>query len=117
MENTLPISSHVTTQQIIGWAIFNIISIPVLYQRPERSERMMIGMNVISFASLLGIMVWSLSRAHGAGDLIHQHSQLHGSAALGFGIMQAVTTVVGTLSIALSEFECAKCHRWAADTE
>ncbi|KAE8416765.1 permease for cytosine/purines, uracil, thiamine, allantoin-domain-containing protein [Aspergillus pseudocaelatus] len=102
MSNTLPPSAHVTSQQIIGWAIFNIISIPVLYRRPERSERLMIGMNIISFAALLGIMIWSLSHAHGAGDLIHQPSQLQTSESLGFGIMQGITTVVGTLSIALN---------------
>ncbi|KAE8163393.1 permease for cytosine/purines, uracil, thiamine, allantoin-domain-containing protein [Aspergillus tamarii] len=102
MSNTLPPSAHVTSQQIIGWAIFNIISIPVLYRRPERSEKLMVGMNIISFAALLGIMIWSLSHAHGAGDLIHQPSQLQSSESLGFGIMQGITTVVGTLSIALN---------------
>ncbi|KAE8137494.1 permease for cytosine/purines, uracil, thiamine, allantoin-domain-containing protein [Aspergillus pseudotamarii] len=103
MSNTLPPSAHVTSQQIIGWAIFNIISIPVLYRRPERSEKLMFGMNIVSFAALLGIMIWSLSHAHGAGDLIHQPSQLQTSESLGFGIMQGITTVVGTLSIALND--------------
>ncbi|OOO09506.1 permease for cytosine/purines uracil thiamine allantoin [Aspergillus oryzae] len=116
MSNTLPASAHVTTQQIIGWAIFNIISIPVLYRRPERSEKLMIGMNIMSFAALLGIMIWSLSHAHGAGDLIHQPSQLQTSDSLGFGIMQGITTVVGTLSIALtSQMDFSRFARKPSD--
>ncbi|KAE8309919.1 permease for cytosine/purines, uracil, thiamine, allantoin-domain-containing protein [Aspergillus transmontanensis] len=116
MSNTLPASAHVTTQQIIGWAIFNIISIPVLYRRPERSEKLMIGMNIVSFAALLGIMIWSLSHAHGAGDLIHQPSQLQTSESLGFGIMQGITTVVGTLSIALtSQMDFSRFARKPSD--
>ncbi|KAE8152947.1 permease for cytosine/purines, uracil, thiamine, allantoin-domain-containing protein [Aspergillus avenaceus] len=116
MSNTLPASAHVTTQQITGWAIFNIISIPVLYRRPERSEKLMIGMNVLSFAALLGIMIWSLSHAHGAGDLIHQPSQLQTSESLGFGIMQGITTVVGTLSIALtSQMDFSRFARKPSD--
>ncbi|EFR00304.1 uracil permease [Nannizzia gypsea CBS 118893] len=116
MRNTLPESAHVTTQQIIGWALFNIISIPMLYRRPERSEKLMIGMNVISFASLLGIMIWSLSYAKGAGDLIHQSSNLQGSSALGFGILQGTTTVVGTVSIALtSQMDFSRFARKPSD--
>ncbi|DAA73008.1 TPA_exp: NCS1 allantoate transporter [Trichophyton benhamiae CBS 112371] len=116
LQNTLPESAHVTTQQIIGWALFNIISIPMLYRRPERSEKLMIGMNVISFASLLGIMIWSLSYAKGAGDLIHQASDLQGSSALGFGILQGTTTVVGTVSIALtSQMDFSRFARKPSD--
>ena len=35
MENHFPASAHMDTKQFIGWVIFNVLMIPILYVKPE----------------------------------------------------------------------------------
>ncbi|KAL2432210.1 Transporter aclS [Exophiala dermatitidis] len=102
MENTLPASANTTTKNFVGWVVYNIITIPILYIPPEKTRRLLYVMNGISFATLVSIMIYVLSAAHGAGPLLSAPATAKSGSALGWAIVQGITTVIGGIAVGLT---------------
>ncbi|KMP09361.1 uracil permease [Coccidioides immitis RMSCC 2394] len=102
MENTFPESAHMTTKQFTGWVVYNVLTIPILYLPPERTKRLFYVMNSISFITLVGMTIWALTAAHGAGPLLTQPSTTSSSSELGWSIVNGITTVVGGIAVGLT---------------
>ncbi|KAJ9207699.1 hypothetical protein DTO021D3_3164 [Paecilomyces variotii] len=102
LDNVFPESSHLTTKQFIGWILYNVISIPIMYIPPEKTKRLLAAMNAVSFFTLLGIMIWALSAANGAGPLLSRPSTLNGSTELGWSIVSGITSVIGSIAVGLT---------------
>lgn len=73
MHNTLPASAEMTTRDFTGYVIFNFISVPFMFIRPEKSRNWVAGANLISFITLMGIFIWAVSTG-GTGPLVHMPS-------------------------------------------
>ncbi|KAK3679042.1 hypothetical protein LTR78_001495 [Recurvomyces mirabilis] len=101
MKNHFPASAHLDTKQFIGWVIFNLLMAPILYIRPEGMKHVVLWMNVVSAITLMAIMIWCLSAAHGAGPLVSQPATAT-NAELGWGIVSGVTTVIGGIAVGLT---------------
>ncbi|KAK3071663.1 hypothetical protein LTR53_008236 [Teratosphaeriaceae sp. CCFEE 6253] len=101
MDNHFPASAKMDTKQFIGWVLFNLLMIPILYIRPEGMKHVVLWMNVVSAITLVCMMIWCLSTAHGAGPLVSQPAAVS-SSALGWGIVSGVTTVVGGIAVGLT---------------
>ncbi|KAH9818125.1 NCS1 nucleoside transporter family [Teratosphaeria destructans] len=101
MANHFPASAHMNTKQFIGWVLFNVLMIPILYMRPENMRHVVLYMNIISAVTLICMMIWCLSEAHGAGPLVSAPATATGSE-LGWGIVSAVTTVIGGIAVGLT---------------
>ncbi|KXL49382.1 hypothetical protein M433DRAFT_106225 [Acidomyces richmondensis BFW] len=101
MKNHFPASAKMNTKQFIGWVIFNILMIPILYIRPERMKHVVLHMNIVSAITLVCMMIWALSAAGGAGPLVSQPATVS-NAELGWGIVSAVTTVIGGIAVGLT---------------
>ncbi|KAK8067308.1 hypothetical protein PG997_014055 [Apiospora hydei] len=102
MRNRFPESAHMDTKQFVGWVLFNILMIPILWFKPERLRFAILYMNIISAITLICIMIWCLSAAHGAGSLLSAPATVQGSSELGWGIVSATTAVIGSIAVGLT---------------
>ncbi|KAI8165054.1 Transporter acIS [Colletotrichum sp. SAR 10_70] len=100
--NVFPENSHLTTKDFIGWIIFNILLIPILYIRPERIQKVLLAFNIISSVTLVSIMIWALATAGEAGSLVRQGSKSMTSSELGWQIVHGITTVIGSIAVGLT---------------
>ncbi|EAT77067.2 hypothetical protein SNOG_15692 [Parastagonospora nodorum SN15] len=102
MANRFPASAHMDTRQFIGWIIFNVLMIPILYVRPEKIKWVVLWMNAVSFVTLLAMTIWLLAKAGGGGPLLKQPATVSSSSELGWSITSGVTTVVGGIAVGLT---------------
>ncbi|KAK2012494.1 NCS1 nucleoside transporter [Colletotrichum eremochloae] len=100
--NVFPESSHLTSKGFIGWVIYNVLLIPILYIRPERIQKLLLAFNVISSVTLVSIMIWALATAGEAGSLVRQGSKSMSSSELGWQIVHGITTVIGSIAVGLT---------------
>ncbi|OJJ43053.1 hypothetical protein ASPZODRAFT_136596 [Penicilliopsis zonata CBS 506.65] len=102
LENAFPASARITTKNFIGWVVYNILTIPMLYIPPEKTRNLFAVMNTLSFVTLVGIMTWALSTAKGGGPLLSESSTLKSPSALGWSMVEGVSTVVGGAAVGLT---------------
>ncbi|KAF2170170.1 hypothetical protein M409DRAFT_19776 [Zasmidium cellare ATCC 36951] len=102
MENTFPASANMNTKQFIGWVLFNIMMIPILYVKPEKMKWVVLGFNVVTAVTLLSMVIWTLAAAHGGGPLLDQPAGTTTSWELGWAIVHGVTTVIGGIAVGLT---------------
>lgn len=102
MKNHFPESANMTTTEFIGWVVYNLITIPMLYMPPDKTKKLFITMNIISFVTLVSIMIWALSAAHGAGPLLSAPATASSGSDLGWAIVKGVTTVIGSIAVGLT---------------
>lgn len=103
MKNTLPASANMTTTEFVGWVVYNLCTIPMLYMPPDKTKKLFIVMNAISLVTLVSIMIWALSEAHGAGPLLSAPATVTSGSELGWAIVKGVTTVIGSIAVGLSK--------------
>lgn len=102
MDNSLPASANTTTKSLVGWVVYNIITIPMLYIPPEKTRRLLFIMNTISLTTLICIMIYVLSAAKGAGPLLSAPAAAQSGSELGWAITQGITTVIGGIAVGLT---------------
>jgi NCS1 family nucleobase:cation symporter-1 len=103
MKNHFPESANMATNQFIGWIVYNLVTIPMLYMPPDKTKRLFMAMNGISLVTLVCIMIWSLAAAHGGGPLLPAPATVSSSSELGWAIVKGVTTVIGSIAVGLSK--------------
>lgn len=102
MHNSMPASTGMTTAQFVGWVVYNIVSLPVLYIAPEKIKKFLAVMDLVTFFTLISIMIWALVTAHGAGPLLSKPAELSAGSDLGWAIIQGITTVIGSIAVGLT---------------
>lgn len=102
LKNPFPASANMDAKQFIGWIIFNVLMIPILYIRPEKIKWVVLGMNIVTAITLLSIVIWALAEADGGGPLLVEPATALGSWKLGWTIVHGVTTVIGGIAVGLS---------------
>lgn len=101
MPNHFGADANMTTRQFVGWVLFNVLLIPLLYVRPERIQRILIWMNIISATTMTCIMIYELSNAGGGGPLLSAPAKAMSGTDLGWKIVQGITTTVGGIAVGL----------------
>lgn len=102
MQNHFPASANMNTKQFIGWVVFNVLMIPILYVRPEKMKWVVLGMNAVTAVTLLSMVIWVLSAAGGGGPLLDEPATAATSWELGWSIVHGVTTVIGGIAVGLT---------------
>jgi nucleobase:cation symporter-1, NCS1 family len=102
MTNTMPTSTHMTTQEFVGWIVYNLVSIPILYIPPEKTKKIFAVMNSIAFLTLFAMMIWALSSAYGARPLLSEPANVSSGSNLGWAVINGITIVVGTIAVGLT---------------
>ncbi|EHA53309.1 thiamine transporter [Pyricularia oryzae 70-15] len=70
MPNTFPEDAHVATRDFVGFAVFQLISVPLMWFRPEVAIRPVAIANCVTFCVMLSITAWTCHTAGGVGPLI-----------------------------------------------
>lgn len=102
MANHFPASANMDTKQFIGWVLFNVLMVPILYIPPERMKKVVLYMDVVSVITLICTMIWALSAAHRGGPLLSQPATVRSGKELGWSIVLGVTTVIGSIAVGLT---------------
>ncbi|KAF4554503.1 Permease-like protein 1 [Elsinoe fawcettii] len=102
MRDVFPDSAALNTKQFIGWVLFNVLMIPVIYIPPERIKKTIYWMNVVSLVTLVCMMIWSLNAAGGGGPLLSAPAKAQSSTELGWAIVSGVTTTIGSIAVGLT---------------
>ncbi|EME82976.1 uncharacterized protein MYCFIDRAFT_36375 [Pseudocercospora fijiensis CIRAD86] len=102
LKNPFPESAKMDAKQFVGWIIFNVLMIPILYVRPEKMKWIILIFNIISALTLLSMVIWVMNEAGGGGPLLSQPAKATSSWDLGWSIVHGVTTVIGSIAVGLS---------------
>ncbi|KAK7907982.1 hypothetical protein PG985_015285 [Apiospora marii] len=96
MANTLPESAGITTPQLIGFVLFVLLYMPVIYLvPPHRIQKLLVANLVISSATLFGIMGWAVHARGGGGNLVSPANAVP-TSQVGFMMVHGITSVAGT---------------------
>lgn len=102
MKNTMPASAHMETKQFIGWVIFNVVMAGFLRTPVEKARTALVVFSAVSFLAMIAVMSWAVNAAGGAGPLLSAGSTLKTSSQYGWGIVQGVTSVIGSIAVGLT---------------
>ncbi|KAL3422118.1 NCS1 nucleoside transporter [Phlyctema vagabunda] len=102
MKNHFPESANMTTRQFVGWIVFLLLMVPVIWVKPERIHAALLWMNIVAATTLICMMIWALSAADGAGPLLSQAASPMSSSELGWTIVHGITTTIGGIAVGLT---------------
>ncbi|KXT05212.1 hypothetical protein AC578_8374 [Pseudocercospora eumusae] len=102
LKNPFPESAKMDGRQFIGWILFNLLMIPILYVRPEKMKWIILVFNIISALTLVSMVIWVMNEAGGGGPLLSQPATAKTSWELGWSIVHGVTTVIGGIAVGLT---------------
>ncbi|KAI5364199.1 Putative purine-cytosine permease [Septoria linicola] len=102
MGNHFPASANLNTKQFIGWIVFNVLMVPILYIRPERLQWVVLGFNAVTAVTLISMVIWVMTEAGGGGPLLDQPATALSSWDLGWSMVHGVTTVIGGIAVGLT---------------
>ncbi|RDL30691.1 Uncharacterized protein BP5553_10036 [Venustampulla echinocandica] len=102
MKNTLPASASMTTKQFVGYVIYNIIVLPLLYIQPEKLRKPFRYTMILSGLSIIGLSVGLLAGAKGPGDLASIASNSAHGSKLGWGFVQGISVILGSGVVGMS---------------
>lgn len=98
MENTLPESVNMTTQELIGFVVFQVISIPPLLIKPERFNKMLMITCVATFFAMLGIVIWAVTNNGGSNGPLMNSGEPMSSSERGWWWIYGICSWYGSLS-------------------
>lgn len=102
MANTIPESVNMTTQQLVGFVVFQIISIPPLFVKPEKFNKALMVTCTLTFFAMMGLTIWTVTRNGGSdGALMHSSKEMSSSTRAWFWI-QGISSWYGSLSAGVS---------------
>jgi NCS1 family nucleobase:cation symporter-1 len=102
IRDVFPNNPSLETKQFVGWILFNIAMIPVIYIQPHKIKRPLLVFNILASTTLVSMMVWSLAKAGGGGPLLSQGATALSSSELGWSMTSGVTTVIGGIAVGLT---------------
>lgn len=117
LNNTIPESVQMTTQQLIGLVCYFVLGCPLLFLRPERLKNAMIVCVVLNFFVFLGVSVWAVCINGGNGPLMQSSGTSLSSSARGWAWVKGICTWYGNLCAGVtnqSDFTRFSKSRWAS---
>lgn len=102
MKNTIPESVHMTTQELVGFVIFQLISLPPLLLKPERFNKILMVSCTLTFFAMLGMTVWAVARNGGSDGPLMSASTKMSSSTRGWYWIYGISSWYGSLSAGVS---------------
>ncbi|KAL5049356.1 hypothetical protein BDW71DRAFT_204621 [Aspergillus fruticulosus] len=93
MKNYFSASSHLQTNDFIGLIIWMAGFIPAVLIKPEKLQMPFFFCFVLFCGTCFGMLIWSVSQAHGAGPLFHEPGTAPNT---GWAFMFGITTILGS---------------------
>ncbi|KAH8678271.1 permease for cytosine/purines, uracil, thiamine, allantoin-domain-containing protein [Xylariales sp. PMI_506] len=94
MENTIPASSGISTQQLIGFICYIIIFTSMMFIHPTRLQPFIYITQAMAMVTMVGLFIWAMSSNHGA-DFLAPSTTISASDR-SFRILQAMSSVAGS---------------------
>ncbi|KAF2033120.1 hypothetical protein EK21DRAFT_86555 [Setomelanomma holmii] len=116
--NTLASNVPTTTQQMVGFTIFWLLSFPFLFIRPERFKKPFFFSSLGCGIAMLCMMIWSLSVARGVGPVFYQGQKISSTSrwSISWLIMAGLNQAIGQKAAGManeSDFSRYANSRWA----
>lgn len=102
MKNTIPKSVNMTTQELVGFVIFQLISLPPLLIRPERFNKVLIVACTFTFFCMMGMTIWAVARNGGGEGPLMNTSKEMSSYTRGWYWVYGISSWYGGLSAGVS---------------
>lgn len=98
LPNTIPESVNMTTQQLIGFVVFQVLSIPPLFVKPERFNKALMVTCILTFFAMIGITIWTVTRDGGSDGALMHTSEKMSSSTRGWYWVYGISSWYGSLS-------------------
>jgi len=92
--NTLPVGAHVDTASLVCFFVFLAVFAPMLLVAPERLQVPLRAAFAMITCTVVGMLVWALCTAGGAGTLVHTGPTVQGSM-LSWNTVYGLQSIVG----------------------
>ena len=91
--STLPLSSHITQQELVGVLLWYLMYIPLVMVPPERLQRPFIVSSIAFGATSIGLLAWAVPRAGGGGPLFKTQNT---ASSTPFSMMLGITSILSS---------------------
>ena len=91
-----------TTKQFVGFVIYNIIAIPLLYLPPDRLRKPLRGSLVASAITIFGLSIGLMAAAGGVGQYIKTSATAKPGSELGWAFVRGITTLLGGNAVGMT---------------
>jgi len=93
MKNTIPLMSHITTNDLIGVIIWYLFYIPLVLIPPERLQRPFIVSAVAFICTIFGLTIWAVHTNGGGGPLFHTPNT---AVSTSWSMIFGITSILGS---------------------
>ncbi|KAH9895754.1 NCS1 nucleoside transporter family [Cubamyces lactineus] len=103
LRNTLPESTGIETNDLIGILIFAALSVPLMLVPPEHFRKPFLIGSIVITITTFSIFVWAVAKEGGGGPLLSHPSKfsgvqpLTGGAKLGWAMAYGVSSTIGSI--------------------
>ncbi|EXJ83331.1 hypothetical protein A1O1_06952 [Capronia coronata CBS 617.96] len=97
MKNTIPSSSNITTQDLIGTILFFLVFLGVLLVPPYKMYNFFRVSFCAVVTTILGMFIWAMAANHGAGNLVEPAKKLS-KAETFFVFLQTISILCGSFT-------------------
>lgn len=102
LHNTLPESTNMTTKQFVGFIIYNVIALPLLYLPPDKLRIPLRVALIASACTIFGLAIGLMGAAGDIGNYASQEGSASSGSQLGWAFMHGITTLVGGNSVGMT---------------
>ena len=102
LHNTLPVSASMTTKQFVGFILYNVVAIPLLYLPPDKLRIPLRVALVASGATIFGLSIGLMAAARGVGDYISAGATASAGPELGWAFVHGITALIGGNAVGMT---------------
>ncbi|KAL8406318.1 hypothetical protein RB596_004967 [Gaeumannomyces avenae] len=104
LPNTLPESVPTTTSEMVGFAVFWILSVPFLFIRPERFKKPFFVSSLGCGVGMICMMIWALAAAGGVGPVFYKCVDVPASSrwSVSWLIMAGLNQAIGGVAAGIA---------------
>lgn len=102
LKNTLPASASMTTKQFVGFILYNVIAIPLLYLPPDRLRIPLRIALVTSGITIFGLAIGLMAAARGVGDYVSAGATAAPGSELGWAFVRGITALIGGNAVGMT---------------
>ncbi|KAL2206819.1 hypothetical protein CC79DRAFT_1343111 [Sarocladium strictum] len=102
LDNTLPASASMTTKQFVGFILYNVIAIPLLWFPPDKLRVPLRISLAISAITIFGLSIGLMIAAGGVGSYVKTGTTVSGGSELGWAFVHGITTLIGGNAVGMT---------------
>lgn len=97
MKNTFSDSQGIKTYDFVSFFLFSLISLPIVYMRPEKVRWFFYVKSVVVPIAAFAFFGWSIADAHGLGPIVRTPASVSGSV-YGWGFVSSLMSCISNMA-------------------